>query len=480
MPSSIWSDATAQAELVRSGEASPGELVDAAIARIEALDGDLNAVILPRFDAARREAAAVDRSLPFAGVPMVLKDLICELEGEPFHEGMAYLKDLGYRAPADQGLARRFKQAGFVIVGKTNTPELGGIPTTEPLAYGPTRNPWDVTRTPGGSSGGSAAAVAAGMVPVGHANDAGGSIRNPAARCGLVGLKPSRGRISQGPLYGDVFGGVVAELAVTRTVRDTAALLDVLSVPFPGDPIRAPRQTERYVEAMHAPSGSLRVGVWHGIPGGFGELHPDATAAVDAGAELLSGLGHAVAASHPDILERRLAAAVLGRIVMASTQWAIRRWERYTGVPCRPEQLEPITRSYLAQAEGLSAADLLDLFEQRDVLVRAVAGWFEDHDVLVLATVAEPAPELGVLQAYEDADVGRALQANLPSLNLTSWVNLVGLPAISLPLHWTAGGLPMGTQLVAPYGREDRLLALAAQLEQARPWAHRHAARFGG
>ncbi|MGE0730641.1 MAG: amidase [Acidimicrobiia bacterium] len=476
MPSSIWSDATAQAELVRSGEASPGELVDAAIARIEALDGDLNAVIHPRFDAARREAAAVDRSLPFAGVPMVLKDLICELEGEPFHEGMAYLKDLDYRAPADQGLAQRFKQAGFVIVGKTNTPELGGIPTTEPLAYGPTRNPWDVTRTPGGSSGGSAAAVATGMVPVGHANDAGGSIRNPAARCGLVGLKPSRGRISQGSLY----GGVVAELAVTRTVRDTAGLLDVLSVPFPGDPVLAPRQTERYVEAMQTPTGALRVGVWHGIPGGFGELHPEAAAAVDAGAELLAGSGHAVEPSHPDILDRRLAAAVLGRIVMASTQWAIRRWERYTGAPCRPEQLEPITRSYLAQAEGLSAADLLDLFEQRDVLVRAVAGWFEDHDVLVLATVAEPAPELGVLQAYEDADVGRALQANLPSLNLTSWVNLVGLPAISLPLHWTAGGLPMGTQLVAPYGREDRLLALAAQLEQARPWAHRHAARFGG
>ncbi|MEZ5260799.1 MAG: amidase family protein [Acidimicrobiales bacterium] len=193
MPSSIWSDATAQAELVRSGEASPGELVDAAIARIEALDGDLNAVILPRFDAARREAAAVDRSLPFAGVPMVLKDLICELEGEPFHEGMAYLKDLGYRAPADQGLARRFKQAGFVIRARP-TPRSQGIPTTEPLAYGPTRNPWDVTRTPGGSSGGSAAAVAAGMVPVGHANDAGGSIRNPAARCGLVDR--CRGRTS--------------------------------------------------------------------------------------------------------------------------------------------------------------------------------------------------------------------------------------------------------------------------------------------
>ncbi|MCC6435768.1 MAG: amidase [Acidimicrobiales bacterium] len=476
----IWSDATAQAELVRSGQATPGELLEAAITRIEALDGGLNAVIHRRFERARVEADAVDRDAPFAGVPMVLKDLICELEDEPFHEGMAYLRDLDYRAPADQGLARRFKQAGFVVVGKSNTPELGGIPTTEPLSHGPTRNPWDRGRTPGGSSGGSAAAVATGMVAVGHANDAGGSIRNPAARCGLVGLKPSRGRISQGPLYGDVFGGVVAELAVTRTVRDTAALLDVLSAPFPGDPIVAPRQTDRYVEAMQAPTGALRIGVWHGIPGGFGELHPEAIAAVDAGAELLSGLGHAVEEAHPHILERRLAAAVLGRIVMASTVWAIRRWEKLTGVPCRPEQLEPITRSYVQRAESLSAADLLDLFEQRDVLVRALAAWFEQHDVLVLATVAEPAPELGVLQAYEDADVGRALQANLPSLNLTSWVNLVGLPAISLPLHWTADGLPMGTQLVAPYGREDRLLALAARLEQARPWAHRHPDRFGG
>lgn len=235
----IWSDATAQAELVRSGQATPGELLEAAITRIEALDGGLNAVIHRRFERARVEADAVDRDAPFAGVPMVLKDLICELEDEPFHEGMAYLRDLDYRAPADQGLARRFKQAGFVVVGKSNTPELGGIPTTEPLSHGPTRNPWDRGRTPGGSSGGSAAAVATGMVAVGHANDAGGSIRNPAARCGLVGLKPSRGRISQGPLYGDVFGGVVAELAVTRTVRDSAALLDVLSAPFPGDPIVA-------------------------------------------------------------------------------------------------------------------------------------------------------------------------------------------------------------------------------------------------
>ena len=207
---------------------------------------------------------------------MVLKDFLCELNDEPLHEGMAFLIDQHYEAPADQHLACRFRGAGFIIVGETNTPELGGLPTTESLAYGPTRNPWDLTRTPGGSSGGSAAAVAAGIVAVGHANDAGGSIRNPAARCGLVGLKPSRGRVSLGPLYGDVMAGIAAELAVMRTVRDAAGVLDAVAGYEPGDPYVAPAPARPHLDEVEGDTGPLQVSVWTGVPGDFGTLHREA------------------------------------------------------------------------------------------------------------------------------------------------------------------------------------------------------------
>src|SRR6478672_2943936 len=245
-------DAIAQAELVRSGQASPTELVDAAIKRIEGVNPDLNAVIHERFDKARDEAAGDLPDGPFRGVPMVVKDLMCHTAGDPFHEGIAGVRREGWVEQEDTELARRFKAAGFVFVGKTNTPELGILPTTEPEAYGPTRNPWDTGRSTGGSSGGSAAAVASGMVAVAHANDGGGSIRIPASECGLVGLKPSRGRVSLGPEFGDVMGGLTAELAVTRSVRDAAAFLDIASGYEPGDPFVAPDPSRSYLEEVGA------------------------------------------------------------------------------------------------------------------------------------------------------------------------------------------------------------------------------------
>ena len=460
-------DATAQAALVRNGAISPIELVDLALARIDTRNPALNAVIHRRDERARADAAAVDPSAPFAGVPMVLKDLMCELADEPFHEGMHYLANIDYHAPADQTLARRFKEAGFVIVGKTNTSELGGVPTTEPLRYGPTHNPWLPGHTPSGSSGGSAAAVASRMVAIGHANDAGGSIRSPAARCGLVGLKPSRGRVPLGPLYGDLFGSVIAELAVTRSVRDTAGLLGAVSGPEPGDPF-----------AVHPSDGviprSLRVGVWSGVPGGFGPLSPEAASAVAVTADALSDLGHSVTEAHPPILDRRTAAAVLGKIVMAGTDWAIRRWERLTGVPCPDDQLEPITRMYVAAAQQLSATDLLDLAEAGQLVTRQVAQWYEGFDLLLMATVAEPPNPHGELQAFSDDEVDAVMKRVLPSLSLTSWANLTGQPAISLPIHWADGNVPMGSQLIAAHGREDILLSVAAELEIAMPWADRY------
>jgi amidase len=470
-----WMDATAQAALVRDGDASPQELLEVALARLDAVNPQLNAVIHPLADRARVQVAGGLPDGPFRGVPMVLKDLVQELADEPFHEGMQYLRDLDYRPPATTELTRRFEAAGLVICAKTNTPELGGITTTEPLAYGPTTNPWDLTRTAGGSSGGSAACVASGIVPVGHANDAGGSIRNPAARCGLVGLKPTRARVPLGPLYGDLFGGVVSELVVTRSVRDTAGVLDAVHGPGAGDPYAAPPPGRPYVEELIGEIEPLRIGVWTGIPGGRSELSADAVDAVTSGARALEGLGHHLDESHPAVLDGPQAATTLGQIVMVATDWAVRRWERITGVDIDPSQLEPITRRYLEFAAKASGAELLDFVERGQLITRAVDGWFaEGHDLLMMATVAEPPNPLGELQAATDDDVPRALKALLPSLWLTCWVNLTGQPAISLPLHWTVDGLPMGVQLVARAGREDLLLRVASELEQAVPWSDRH------
>src|SRR3954468_17361051 len=254
-------DATAQAELVRKGEVSPPELVDAAIEGIEASNGELNAVIHKLYDEGREAASGDLAEGPFRGVPFLLKHLGAAFAGQPLHMGMQYLKDADFRAPVDTYLAGRFRQAGFVTIGKTNTPELGILPTTEPKAYGPSRNPWDTTRSTGGSSGGSAAAVASGMVPVAHANDGGGAIRIPASECGLVGLKPTRQRISEGPVVGDNMSGLTVELVVSKSVRDTAAILDAISAPMPGEPYYAPAFARPLREEVGADPGRLRIGL---------------------------------------------------------------------------------------------------------------------------------------------------------------------------------------------------------------------------
>ncbi len=272
-------DATAQAELVRNGEASPLELVDDAIARAEKVNGELNAIIHPLYDQARAQARGPLPEGPFRGVPLVLKDLFAAIEGDPIHEGMKFLRDARWRSDHTDALAQRYLDAGFVCIGRTNTPELGLVPTTEPLAYGPTRNPWDTGRTPGGSSGGSAAAVASGIVPVGHANDGGGSIRIPASCCGLVGLKPSRGRTSLMPDFSVVDDLLPVELCVTRSVRDTAGVLDALQGGATGDTVRAPSPARPYVEEVGAPPGKLRIGLLTHNPLDTGEIHADCVTA---------------------------------------------------------------------------------------------------------------------------------------------------------------------------------------------------------
>ena len=261
-------DATEQARLVRDGEASPSELLEEAVARLEALNPQLNAVIHPLVEQAREAAAGRLPDGPFSGVPFLVKDFSCYMKGVPVHEGMRVVRDAGYVADHDMWLTQRFRQAGFVIFGRTNTPELGILPTTEPVAYGATHNPWDLERSPGGSSGGSAAAVAAGIVAAAHANDGGGSIRIPASHCGLVGLKPSRARVSMAPDFGDALGGLVIELAVTRSVRDAAGILDAIHGPAPGDPYAAPAPERPYLQEVGADPGRLRIGIMTTPAGG--------------------------------------------------------------------------------------------------------------------------------------------------------------------------------------------------------------------
>src|SRR5262245_18588347 len=294
-------DATAQAALVASGAVSAVQLVDAAIDRIERVDGRLNAVIHRRFDRARKEAVAA--SGPFAGVPFLVKDAVCHTAGDPYHVGMRALKEAGWVEREDTWLARRFREAGFVFVGKTNTPELASSCTTEPLAYGPTRNPWDDTRSTGGSSGGSAAAVAAGLVPVAHGNDMGGSIRFPASMCGIVGLKPTRARTTLGPDFGEYWGPLTHEFVLTRTLRDTAGVLDAVAGAGPGDPYTAPPPSRSYATEIRTPPvRPLRVGFRTLRRDGV-ESSPGCIEAVESTAKLLEELGHTVASTRIEALD---------------------------------------------------------------------------------------------------------------------------------------------------------------------------------
>lgn len=466
-------DATGQAKLVREGEISPSELVESAVRRIEALNPQLNAVITDLSEKALAAAAEPLPQGPFCGVPMLLKDLACHSAGDPFHEGMGFLKRLGWSEAEDQYLARRFREAGFVFLGKTNTPELGILPTTEPAAYGPTHNPWDTSRSPGGSSGGSAAAVAAGLVPVGHANDGGGSIRIPASHCGLVGLKPSRGRVSLGPDFGDVISGLVSEHVVCRSVRDSAGVLDAICGEMPGDPYAAPAPERAYVDELGADPGRLRVGLMTTPPGGQVATHPDCVAAALAAAGRLEQLGHDVEPAYPKSLDDPDYIATFLVRWTAGVAWNIKYWEGKTGKTIQADDVEPATWALAELGRTHGAADYLRAVEYHQRVSRALAEWWEGgFDLLLTPTTGEPATPLGEFDPHPEDPVAPIMRS-VPLAVFTAVFNATGQPAISVPLHWTTDGVPVGVQLVAPYGREDQLIRVAAQLEEAEPWAER-------
>ena len=465
-------DATAQADLVRSGQASPTELVEAAIARIEAVDPQLNAVIHRQFDAARAAAAGDLADGPFRGVPFLVKDLDNSQEaGQPYHAGTRYLQKHGYTPAADSELIRRYKAAGLVITGRTNCPEFGLQPTTEPATRGATHNPWDPTRSPGGSSGGSAAAVAAGLVPMAHAGDGGGSIRIPASACGLVGLKPSRGRHTNAP-ENEAWAGLVARNVVSRSVRDTAGALDAIRGPAPGDPYQAPPPARPYVEEVGADPGALRVGWLVDDPGGEVPTEAACAAAVQSTLGLLEGLGHRIEDSTPDGLKSE---EVVGHFTACFGAWTAQEvvgLETLVGEPLVEGDVEPATAMLAELGQSVTAVQYLDALDQLQTWTRKLAAWWEDHDVLVLPTMPVLPTPLGAFDSPADNPLAGMAMSTVVVL-YTAPFNISGQPAISLPMHWTEDGLPVGVQLVAAYGREDQLLQVAAQLEQAAPWADR-------
>ncbi len=473
-------DATAQAQLVRSGELSPLELVEAAVTRTEKVDPQLNAVIHPLFDKARTRARQPFDDAPFAGVPTVLKDLDGSSAGDPYHLGNRLLKELGHTAGHDSFLIARLRAAGFVPIGKSNCPEFGLLPTTEPEAYGPTRNPWNTDRSPGGSSGGSAAAVASGMVPVAHAGDGGGSIRMPASACGLFGLKPSRGRISMGPDVGEDWAGLVARHVLTRSVRDSAGVLDALEGMVPGDPYAAPPPVRPYAEEVGADPGTLRIGLRTRAPGDLAVTDPECVAAAEDAARLLESLGHVVEPAAPVAFDEIELLGLFTTVMSTGVGWNVEEVARIAGREVGPDDFEPLTWAQYEMGRDAGAVDYLRALHGAHGWTRRMLQWWapeadggDGYDLLLTPTMAEPPARLGEMVGTRD-DPWHALARATPFAAYTAPFNVTGQPAMSVPLYWEAAtDLPIGVQLAAAQNREDVLLRVAAQLESARPWAHR-------
>ncbi|MGA9276302.1 amidase [Ilumatobacter sp.] len=467
--STRWLDATAQAELVASGEVSAAELVDAAIERIDAFDEPLNSVVIRWFDDAREAAVEVDRrhaageELPhFAGVPTLLKDLWAHSIGHPMTNGNAGLRDEMPISTYDTTLVTRFRDVGLITLGRTNSPELGSLPVTEPLSFGPTRNPWSTDHTPGGSSGGSAAAVAAGLVPIANASDGGGSIRIPASCCGLIGLKPSQGRITMGPDRDE--SGLGVHFAVTRSMRDTAALLDATSGPGVGDNVIAPAPTRPYVDELGVDPGRLRIGLLAQHP--LGEhLDPECAAAARAGAALLEGLGHDVSEAHPEVLEDAAFSSRFMAIWATNMALSVEACSRMIGRDLTEDEVEPVNWAMAQFAQHMTATDFAGALAAVGEYRRSMQSWWADGwDLLLSPTLSEPPAKIGEHLA-QPGDPMAGMKRAAQFVSFTPPFNTSGQPAISLPLHTTPDGLPVGVQLVAAYGREDVLIRVASQIE---------------
>lgn len=465
-----WLDATAQAELVASGKVSPVEMVNAAIERVERYDGALNALTYRWFEAARELASSSELPEgPFRGVPYLLKDLYAAEAGKPLSNGSKAYKAADYVSSEDTTLVSRYKAAGLISIGRSNSPEFGSVPVTEPEAWGPTRNPWDLSRTPGGSSGGSASAVAAGIVPIAHASDGGGSIRIPAACCGLVGLKVSQGRISMGPSRDESNLGV--EHCVSRSVRDSARLLDATHGPGIGDVIIAPTPRRPFIDEVGADPGRLRIGFLDFNPRG-GDVHADCVDGVHKTAKLLESLGHHVEPGFPDIFSDNEIGRAFSMLWSTNMGTAIRRFSQALGREMTPNDIEAMNWAQAEFAKGVNGVDFSLAQASSIQFRRAIQSWWtQGWDLLLTPTLSAPPLPVGSMPNNPERPMTPLMTAG-SWVAFTSQFNISGQPAISLPLHRTAEGLPVGMQFAAAYGREDVLIRVASQLEQAAPWAH--------
>jgi amidase len=464
-------DATAQAELVRRGEVKPVELVEAAIGRAELINPKLNAIITPMYEDAREAAEGSLPDGPFRGVPFLLKDLLATYAGVRMSWGSRFLRD--FVPDHDSELVIRLKRAGLVILGKTNTPEFGILPTTEPALFGATRNPWSPDRSSGGSSGGSAAAVAAGIVPFAHANDGGGSIRIPASCCGLFGLKPTRARNPLGPDTGDIMGGLAVEHALTRSVRDSAALLDATAGPDVGDPYCAPPPSRPYSEEVKSDPGRLRIAFSTKAPSGA-KIHPECVNAVLDVAKLCAGLGHEVTETAPEINGPMLVQAFTA-VWAAGSASGLDAFAFLTGQAPKAEQFEPLTWGLYEMGRRVTGPAYLLAQAVLQRIARDVARFMEKYDAWLTPTLAEPPVPLGTFDSTPENPL-RGFYRAVEYVPFTPIANATGQPAMSVPLYWNSEGLPVGTHFFGRFGDEALLFRLAAQLEQARPWAKRRPA----
>lgn len=477
-------DALDLADLVRRKQITAGELAELAIAWAEAINPSINAVIQPLYELGR-QMAADGPSGPFGGVPFLIKDLGVHIKGTPLSNGSRGFK--GQISDTDSRITQQFREAGLVFLGKTNTPELGFTPFTEPALFGPTRNPWSLDHTPGGSSGGSAAAVAAGIAPIATASDGGGSIRIPASCCGLFGLKPSRGRVSLGPHQGEAWSGATMEHCVSRSVRDSAALLDViLQGDTPGEPYRTQPPQRPYLQEAQSDPPALRIGFSTSHTLGH-EIHPECQAAVHHTVKLLEALGHQVEET-PLPYRREDLIEVFIVMIGGETVASIEEMGQFLGRKPRPSDMEPTTWLQNLLGRSLSAGDFTIAMRRWNDIGRRLGSFHQQYDLLLTPVAAQPPFRIGTLQptAAERRLISLITTFNLQGLlrrnveplaekifdyiPFTPFANMTGQPSMSVPLHWTADGLPTGSLFTAAIGREDQLFQLAGQLERAQPW----------
>jgi amidase len=482
-------DGLGLAELVRKKEVKASELVEEAIGRIEKLNPQLNAVICKMYDLALRTAGAELAEGSFKGVPFLMKDLLMAYAGVPLTNGSRFFRDLV--PDHDSELVKRFKAAGVVVVGKTNTPEFGLVPVTEPELFGPTNNPWNLSRTPGGSSGGSAAAVASRIVPLAHASDGGGSIRMPASCCGVFGLKPTRGRNPIGPDFGEAWRGLTCDHVLSRSVRDSAAMLDATAGPDAGAPYYAVPPAHPFLSEVARDPGKLRI-AFTSEPFLGATVHKDCVRALEATARLCQDLGHEVVAAAPQIDGKALAKAFL-TIVCVETRAAIEEGELLLNRKASFRDFEPSTWVLGLLGRQCRAPELSKSLDLAQLIARQVGQFFEKYDALLTPTLARPPVVRGELQPKGMRATAMKLLGSLNAgglINLMSGIdalaehvfgfmpytplfNVTGQPAMSVPLYWNDGGLPIGMQFVGRYGDEATLFRLAGQLEKAKPWSER-------